>query len=197
MRKIRLAVMISGRGSNMEAIIKECRKRTAVSEVVLVIADRKDTRGIEIAQRHGIPCEVIPFINRFQFCASASKAVTEHHADLVVLAGLMRILDSTFVNNHATLNIHPSLLPDFPGLHPHRQALAAGVSMSGCTVHWVIPEVDAGPMVAQMTVPVFSNDTEDSLAARILVKEHLLYPLAINIISATILAVWDVALNDR
>lgn len=197
MGKIKLAVMISGRGSNMEAIIKASRRKYAAMEVVMVIADREGTRGIDIARHYGIPTEVIPFVSRFQFCGAASEIVKKSGANLVVLAGLMRILDTAFVNHHATINIHPSLLPDFPGLHPHRHAIEAGVTMSGCTVHWVVPEVDAGPIIAQMTVPVQPGDTEETLAARILVKEHQLYPLALNIITDTILAVWDVALNDR
>jgi phosphoribosylglycinamide formyltransferase 1 len=182
---MRLGVLISGRGSNLQALIDGCVDPTYPAEVAIVVSNRADAAGLARAATAGIPSTVIPRGDRVSFAAEADALLREHRVDLVCLAGFMRILDSGFVEawRDRMVNIHPSLLPTFPGLHAQRQALAAGVRFTGCTVHFVRPEIDTGPIIAQAVVPVLPDDNEVSLAARILAAEHRLYPLAVRLIA--------------
>jgi phosphoribosylglycinamide formyltransferase 1 len=150
-----------------------------------VISNRADAAGLDFAARHHIATEVIDhrsFASRDEFDAALAEGIDRHRPDLVVLAGFMRILGDAFVLHYANrlLNIHPSLLPAFPGLHTHRRALEEGVKIHGCTVHFVTPALDHGPIVVQAAVPVHSGDDEESLAARVLVQEHRIYPRAVQ-----------------
>jgi phosphoribosylglycinamide formyltransferase-1 len=192
MEKIKLAILISGRGSNMEAILKACRSDQFPAEVDLVISDKPDAPGLEIARRYGVYDGSVEHPSRQYFAAMLGLMLDSmlYPPDLICLAGFMRILDAEFVNRWKgrIINIHPSLLPAFPGLHPHRQAIEAGATMSGCTVHWVTPEVDAGPIISQMSVPVLPGDTPETLADRILAREHQLYPLTIKMLALKMLA---------
>ena len=183
MRRLRLGVLISGRGSNLQALIDAAANPDYPAAINLVISNRADAAGLERARRAGIPQRVIADTGRERFAAEAHHALRGAGVDLVVLAGFMRILHNGFVESwrDRLVNIHPSLLPAFPGLHPQRQALAAGVRFSGCTVHFVRPEVDTGPIIGQAVVPVLPDDDEDRLSARILSVEHRLYPLAIRL----------------
>jgi phosphoribosylglycinamide formyltransferase-1 len=174
-----IVVLISGRGSNMQAIVE------AGLPVAAVIANRADAAGLAWAKARGIATEVVDhrdFATREAFDAALADAIDKYQASLVALAGFMRILGGAFVQRYAgrLLNIHPSLLPDFPGLDTHARALAAGVRQHGCTVHFVTPELDHGPIVIQAAVPVRPDDTEDTLAARVLTEEHRVYPQAIR-----------------
>ncbi|MBV8889909.1 MAG: phosphoribosylglycinamide formyltransferase [Alphaproteobacteria bacterium] len=180
---MRVGVLISGRGSNLQALIEAAANPGYPAQIVLVISDRPEAAGLTWAGRAGIPTQVIASRDRTAFAAAADRALRDTGAELVALAGFMRILDTGFVESwrNRLLNIHPSLLPAFPGLHPQRQALSAGVRFSGCTVHFVRPEVDRGPIVAQAVVAVGPEDDEASLSARILAAEHRLYPLAVRL----------------
>jgi phosphoribosylglycinamide formyltransferase-1 len=180
-----IVILISGRGSNMEAIVRAARSEQWPARIAAVISNKADAPGLVFAQQHGILTAVVPsqaFATRAAFDAALQQVIDGFAPDLVVLAGFMRILTAPFVEHYAgrMLNIHPSLLPDFPGLRTHRQALDAGVPEHGATVHFVTPELDHGPAIAQARVPVLPGDTEDSLAARVLDQEHLLYPRAIR-----------------
>jgi len=185
MPRLRLGVLISGRGSNLQALIDACADPAYPAEIVSVISDRAEAPGLAIAAAAGISGVAIPHRDRPAFASEASVLLRERRADLVCLAGFMRVLDTALVQawRDRMVNIHPSLLPAFPGLHPHRQALAAGVRFSGCTVHFVRPEVDAGPIIAQAVVPTRPGDDEARLAAQILAVEHRLYPLAVRLIA--------------
>jgi len=185
MTRLRVAVLISGRGSNLGALLAACADDTYPAEIVTVISDRAEAPGLVIAQSAGIPSTVIPHRVREEFAAQANTVLGNQRAQLVCLAGFMRVLDAAFVGGwrDRMVNIHPSLLPAFPGLHPQRQALAAGVRFTGCTVHFVRPEVDAGPIIAQAVVPIRPDDDEASLSARILDAEHRLYPLTLRLIA--------------
>ena len=185
MPRLRLGVLISGRGSNLQALIDACADPAYPAEIVSVISDRAEAPGLAIAAAAGISAVAIRHRDRPAFASEASVLLHGQRADLVCLAGFMRVLDTAFVEawRDRMVNIHPSLLPAFPGLHPHRQALAAGVRFSGCTVHFVRPQVDAGPIIAQAVVPVRPGDAEARLAARILAVEHRLYPLAVRLIA--------------
>jgi phosphoribosylglycinamide formyltransferase 1 len=187
MDRIRLAILASGRGSNAETIVKACRSATYPAKVDSIISDNPIAGAFDVAKKYGIESHGITPVSREYFARFLRWFITG--VDLVVLAGFMRILDADFVREWEgrIVNIHPSLLPAFPGLHPQRRAIEAGIKMTGCTVHWVVPEVDAGPMIAQMEVPIFPGDTEDVLSARILEREHALYPLAIKMIAPEIL----------
>jgi phosphoribosylglycinamide formyltransferase-1 len=176
-----LVILISGRGSNMEAILDA----KLPARVAAVVSDSPDARGLAIAARRGIATAVVDHrrhADRAAFDAALAAEIERHGPDLVVLAGFMRILGEGFVTRHAArmMNIHPSLLPSFPGLHTHRRALEAGVRIHGCTVHFVTPGLDDGPIIVQAAVPVFPGDTEDALAARVLREEHRIYPQAIR-----------------
>lgn len=183
--RTRVGVFISGRGSNLRALIEASAAPHYPAEIVLVVSNRGDAAGLEWARRAGIPAVVIAESDRGRFAAAAEQALREHAVGLVALAGFMRILDTGFVDGwrDRLLNIHPSLLPAFPGLHPQRQALAAGVRFAGCTVHFVRPEMDSGPIIAQAVVPVHDGDDEERLSARILSAEHRLYPLALRLVA--------------
>ena len=181
-----IVILISGRGSNMEAVIRAAQSERWPARVAAVISNRLDAAGLAFAQAHGIPTAVVQskaFASRAEFDAALQQEIDRFCPDLVVLAGFMRILTGAFVEHYAgrMLNIHPSLLPAFPGLATHRQALDAGVREHGATVHFVTAELDHGPVVAQATVDVLPGDTEDSLAARVLVEEHKLYPYAVRL----------------
>jgi len=181
--RLSVAVLISGRGSNLQALIDAAKDPAYPAEIVAVISNRADALGLARAGTAGIPRQVIAESDRAAFAAAADRALRESGVGLVALAGFMRLLDTCFVEAWADklVNIHPSLLPAFPGLHPQRQALAAGVKFSGCTVHFVRAEVDTGPIIAQAVVPVLDGDDEDRLAERILAAEHRLYPLAVRL----------------
>lgn len=177
----RLAILISGRGSNMEAILRARLPAT----VAAVISNEPGARGLEIARAHGIATEVVPHRDhpdRASFDQALAQAIDRHGADLVVLAGFMRVLTAGFVERYRgrLVNIHPSLLPAFPGLHTHRHALEAGVRIHGCTVHFVTESLDHGPIIIQAAVPVLPQDDEARLAARVLAEEHRIYPQAIR-----------------
>jgi phosphoribosylglycinamide formyltransferase 1 len=181
----RIVILISGRGSNMQAIALRCAAEGWPAQVVAVIANRPDAAGLAFAQQRGIATAVVDhraFASRDAFDAALADAIDAHRPDLVVLAGFMRILGAGFVRRYEgrMLNIHPSLLPAFPGLHTHRRAIEAGCKLAGATVHFVTPELDHGPIVAQAAVPVLPGDDEDTLAARVLAREHVIYPLAVR-----------------
>lgn len=177
----RIVVLISGRGSNMEALFNA----NLPVEFVAVISNRPDAKGLITAAAHGIPTLVVDhkgFTDRNAFDVALMTAIDCFKPDLVVLAGFMRVLTDAFVNHYSgrLINIHPALLPAFPGLHTHERALQAGIKLHGCTVHFVTTEVDVGPIVIQAAVPVVDDDTPDSLAARVLAQEHRIYPQAIR-----------------
>ncbi|MGE3782280.1 MAG: phosphoribosylglycinamide formyltransferase [Alphaproteobacteria bacterium] len=183
MTRLKVGVLISGRGTNLQALIDAAADPAYPAEIVLVISNRPQAPGLERAARAGIEHCAIADPSRHRFAAAADAALRQSGAGLVALAGYMRILDGGFVAawRDRLVNIHPSLLPAFPGLHPQRQALAAGVRFSGCTVHFVRDAVDTGPIIAQAVVPVRGDDDEDRLSARILQAEHRLYPLAVRL----------------
>ncbi len=174
---MRLGILLSGRGSNFEAIAD------AGFEIAVVISNKKDAAGLDAARRRGLTAVVVPFSPGD---AELIRTLREHQVELVCLAGYMRLLSPEFVAafRGRILNIHPSLLPAFPGLHAQKQALDYGVKISGCTVHWVTEEMDAGPIILQAAVPVEDLDTEETLSARILKEEHRIYPEALRLIEA-------------
>jgi phosphoribosylglycinamide formyltransferase 1 len=180
-----IVILISGRGSNMEAIVDACARESWDARIAAVISNRADAAGLTFAAARGIATAVVDhraFASREAFDAALAQAVDAHAPDLVLLAGFMRILTPVFVQRYAgrLMNIHPSLLPLFPGLHTHRRAIEAGCKMAGATVHFVTADLDHGPIVAQAVVPVLAVDTEETLAARVLAREHVLYPLAVR-----------------
>jgi phosphoribosylglycinamide formyltransferase 1 len=185
MRRLRAGVLISGRGSNLQALIGACAADAYPAEIVLVISSRATAPGLGFAAAAGIPVAVVPHHDRRAFAAAAKPLLSERKVQLICLAGFMRILDPDFVEawRDRMVNIHPSLLPAFRGLHAQRQALTAGVRFAGCTVHFVRPELDTGPIIAQAVVPVHPDDDEAALSARILTVEHRLYPLALRLIA--------------
>jgi phosphoribosylglycinamide formyltransferase-1 len=188
--KRRVAVLLSGRGSNLAALIEAARAPDYPATIALVLSNRPDAGGLAIARQAGIPAEAVdhrPFgPDRAAHEAILDARLREAGTDLVCLAGYLRRLTPFLVNAWAgrMLNIHPSLLPAFPGLHTHAGALAAGVCLHGCTVHLVSEELDGGPIVAQAAVPVLPGDTEAELAARVLAQEHALYPAALRMLAS-------------
>jgi phosphoribosylglycinamide formyltransferase-1 len=185
--RLRCAVLISGRGSNLEALIRACAKQDFPAEIALVISNRADAGGLDHAKRAGIASTVIPhrdYPSREAFDAALTQALEAAKIELVCLAGFMRLLTAGFVEHwrDRLINIHPSLLPAFPGLDTHQRALAEGVRVAGCTVHFVRTEMDHGPIIVQAAVPVLASDDEHKLAARILTAEHRAYPLALRLI---------------
>jgi phosphoribosylglycinamide formyltransferase 1 len=177
----KIVILISGRGSNMEAILNA----RLPLEVASVISNEPAAQGLGIAQSRHIPTAVVPhraFAARDDFDAALAMEINRYQPDLIVLAGFMRVLTEPFVMRYSgrMINIHPSLLPAFPGLHTHRRALEAGVRVHGCSVHFVTPGVDSGPIIIQAAVPVLTDDTEDTLAARVLAEEHRIYPQALR-----------------
>lgn len=180
-----IVILISGRGSNMQAIVRTAKSEKWPCRIAAVISNRADAEGLAFAAEHGIPTAVVPsrqFPSRDEFDAALRAEIDRFAPDLVVLAGFMRILTPAFVEHYAgrMLNIHPSLLPSFPGLATHRQALAAGVKVHGATVHFVTAELDHGPIVEQAVVPVLPDDTEHDLADRVLAQEHVIYPKSVR-----------------
>jgi phosphoribosylglycinamide formyltransferase 1 len=186
MKRKRVAILISGRGSNMAALIDAARATDYPAEIALVVSNVLDAAGLALAANAGVTTAVLdhkPFgKDRAAFETALQNILDQHRIDLICLAGFMRLFTAEFVQRWSgrMLNIHPSLLPLFPGLDPHGQALRAGVKTSGATVHFVIPETDAGPIIAQESVPVLADDTPDTLAARVLEAEHRLYPVALR-----------------
>jgi phosphoribosylglycinamide formyltransferase 1 len=184
-----VAILISGRGSNMSALIEAASADGFPAKIALVISNRADAPGLANAQANGIKTLVIeskPFgKDRAGFEKLLQAALDEHKIEVICLAGFMRLFTAEFVQHWygRMLNIHPSLLPSFPGLDPHGQALRAGVKISGATVHFVIPETDAGPIVMQGAVPVANDDTAETLAARVLSVEHQIYPQALRLLA--------------
>ncbi|MCL1826176.1 MAG: phosphoribosylglycinamide formyltransferase [Betaproteobacteria bacterium] len=177
-----IVILVSGRGSNMEAIV---RADIPGARIAAVVSNRADAAGLTFAARQGIETAVVAhadYADRDQFDVALRAAIDVYAPDLVVLAGFMRVLGEDFVRHYAgrLLNIHPSLLPAFPGLHTHRRALAAGVRLHGASVHFVAPELDDGPIVIQAAVPVLPDDDEDRLASRVLAEEHRIYPQAVR-----------------
>jgi phosphoribosylglycinamide formyltransferase 1 len=185
MAPLKVGVLLSGRGSNLRALVAASKDPAYPAKIVSVISDRAEAPGFAYAAATGIPAVAIPHRDRTSFAAEVEGSLREYRVDLVCLAGFMRVLDAAFVERwrDRIVNIHPSLLPAFPGLHPQRQALAAGVRFTGCTVHFVRPEVDAGPIIAQAIVETRPNDDEALLSTRILRVEHRLYPLTVRLIA--------------
>lgn len=189
MKRARLALLISGRGSNMAAILAAAGPDYP-AEPVLVLSNRADAAGLATAAAHGVPTAVVESRafkgDRARFEAALEAELSKHGVEIIALAGFMRVLTEGFVQRWEgrLINIHPSLLPAFPGLDTHARALAAGVRLHGCTVHLVTAGVDEGPILAQAAVPVLPGDTEASLAARVLVEEHRLYPAALSWLAA-------------
>ncbi|MVB00152.1 phosphoribosylglycinamide formyltransferase [Nitratireductor sp. CAU 1489] len=184
----RIAILISGRGSNMEALITAAAGADFPAEIVTVISNHPDAAGLQIARGHGIETVAIPHhdhVDRAAHEVEIGRVLAECRPDIVCLAGYMRLLTPRFVATWEgrMINIHPSLLPAFPGLHTHRRALLQGVRVHGCTVHFVTEAMDDGPIIAQAAVPVLSGDTENSLAVRVLLAEHKLYPMALSMVA--------------
>ncbi len=184
----RVAALISGRGSNMTALIRATEDPTYPAEIVLVIANRPDAAGLATAAQRGIAARLVDhklFTDRERFEERLDAELRAHAIDLVCLAGFMRVLTPWFIARWEgrLINIHPSLLPAYRGLHTHRRVLEDGATRHGCTVHFVVPELDAGPIIAQAEVPVLPGDTEEALAARVLVEEHRLYPAALAMVA--------------
>jgi len=187
--RVRTAVLISGRGSNLRALADAARAPDYPAEIVLAISNRGEAPGLEIAQEFGIPAKVIPhakYDSREAFDAAVDGGLHAANVSLVCEAGFMRIHSDWFVKRWEgrLINIHPSLLPAFPGIRVHKQALDAGVKISGCTVHFVVSELDSGPIIAQAAVPVLPGDTPETLAARVLIEEHRLYPEALKLVAS-------------
>jgi len=189
MARKRVAILISGRGSNMSALIKAAKSKNYPAEIALVISNRPEAKGLELAQAESIPARVIDhktFPSREEFDASIDRELKAAKIDLVCLAGFMRVFTDEFVErwHGRMLNIHPSLLPAFKGTDTHRHALLAKVDTHGATVHFVVPELDSGPIVTQAEVPVLADDTEEKLAARVLKVEHKIYPAALKMLAS-------------
>ena len=180
-----IVILISGRGSNMQAIVQRAQSEHWSAKIAAVISNKPEAEGLAFAKQQGIATAVVAnadYPTRAEFDAALQKVIDTFAPDLVVLAGFMRILTAPFVEHYAgrILNIHPSLLPIFPGLHTHRKVLDAGVKIHGVTVHFVTADLDHGPIVAQATIQVLVGDTEESLASRLLVQEHIIYPQAVR-----------------
>lgn len=181
----RIVILISGRGSNMQSLVRACHTEGWPAEVVAVVANKPGAAGLAWASEQGIATACVPhreFAEREAFDAELARVIDGFQPDFVILAGFMRVLTPAFVRRYAgrLINIHPSLLPAFPGLHTHAQALAVGVQVHGCTVHFVTPVLDHGPIIAQGVVPVLAGDTANDLAARVLEVEHQVYPAAVR-----------------
>ena len=191
-KKIKVAVLISGNGTNLQALIDACIAPSYPAEIVLVISNTANAKGIVRAREAGIATRIIDHTNyssREEFDTELSMTLSNSQCKLVCLAGFMRILSESFVNKwpNSILNIHPSLLPSFPGTKTHERALEAGVKVSGCTLHFVTAELDAGPIIGQAAVPVLETDTPKTLANRVLIEEHKLYALGLELVANKIL----------
>jgi len=181
----RIVILISGRGSNMEAIVQACAAEGWPAQVAAVVSNRPDAPGLAFARERGIAAVAVDhkrFGDREAFDAELAAVIEGFAPDVLVLAGFMRILGDGFVQRFAgrMVNVHPSLLPAFPGLHTHRRAIESGCKLAGATVHFVTPALDHGPIIAQAAVPVLQGDTEASLSARVLAREHVMYPRAVR-----------------
>jgi len=189
MSRKRVAVLISGRGSNMAALIEAAKDRNYPAEIVLVASNRPDAGGLDIARAAGIATEIVDHTkfgkDRFAFERALQDALEKNRVDIVCLAGFMRLLSADFVNRWQgrLINIHPALLPAFKGLDTHKRALEAGAKVHGATVHFVVAEMDSGPIIAQGAVAVRDGDDEAALSARVLAVEHRIYPLALKLIA--------------
>ncbi len=185
---LKIGVLISGRGSNLQALIDACAGDEFPARIAVVISNKPDAYGLERARLAGIPTITVPhgtFSSREAFDQEVDRHLREAGVKLVCLAGFMRLLSEQFVRGwkDRMINIHPSLLPSFKGLNTHARTLQAGVKIAGCTVHYVRPEMDEGPIIMQAAVPVLAGDSEENLADRILVQEHLIYPAAVRLIA--------------
>lgn len=188
-RRTRVGIILSGSGSNMAALVAAMRRPDHPAEAVVVISNRPEAGGLAKAAAAGVPAIVVAhkgFPDRESFEVALDAELVRHEVELVCLAGFMRLLTPWFIGrwHNRMINIHPSLLPSYPGLHTHARALADGVKLAGCTVHYVRHEMDVGPIIAQAAVPVMSHDTAESLAARVLVAEHRLYPFALDLVAS-------------
>jgi phosphoribosylglycinamide formyltransferase-1 len=186
-KKIKIVILISGRGSNMQSLVEACNNPDFPAEVVLVLSNKEDAPGLEFARQNNIPTATINhknFANREDFDRHLSKTIENSSAKLICLAGFMRLLSGWFVNQwfDKIINIHPSLLPEFKGADAVGDAIKAGAKISGCTVHFVREEMDSGPIILQREVSVSSLDTKETLAAKILKEEHVIYPQALKIL---------------
>ncbi|BBE70644.1 phosphoribosylglycinamide formyltransferase [Oharaeibacter diazotrophicus] len=187
--KCPVGVLISGRGSNMAALVEAAEAPGYPARIAVVIANKADAAGLDFARARGIPAIAVPhrdFADKAAFETAMTAELERHGVELVCLAGFMRLLSPVFIERwrDRLINIHPSLLPAYRGLHTHERALADGVRVAGCTVHFVVPEVDAGPIVAQAAVPVMPGDDADALSARVLAAEHRLYPHALALVAS-------------
>ena len=188
MAKLKIAVLISGRGTNMQALVDYCSAADAAAEIILVLSNIPDAAGLDRAAEAKIPSITIDhkqYADRESFEDAVTKTLKDHDIQLVCLAGFMRLLTDTFVDHwrDRLINIHPSLLPAFRGLDTHERALAEGVRFTGCTVHYVRTEMDAGPIIVQAAVPILPDDGPESLSMRVLVAEHRCYPYALSLIA--------------
>lgn len=186
-KKFKLAVLVSGQGTNLQALIDQIEQGILSAEISIVISNVKEAYALERAKNHGIKPVFLDrksYSDKEAFDQALIDLLQAENVDLICLAGFMRILGKVFINSFAgkIINIHPSLLPAFPGLHPQRQALEYGVKFSGCTVHFVDEGVDSGPIILQCVVPVYDSDDEETLSRRILEQEHMLYPRAVQLI---------------
>lgn len=188
MRKLRLGVMISGSGTNLQALIDACTAADYPAQIQVVISNRPDVRGLDRAAQAGLTAVTIDhkdFDDKESFEDAVHQCLSDHDVELVCLAGFMRLLTSTFVNRwrDRLINIHPSLLPSYKGLHTHARALEDGVRFHGCTIHYVRPEMDNGPIIMQAAIPIATDETEESLIAKTLTYEHKMYPAAVRLIA--------------
>ncbi len=188
MRQLKLGVMISGSGTNLQALIDACRQSDYPAQISVVISNRPNAKGLERAKEAGIDAVCIDhtgYDDRASFEDAIHNCLKEHDVELVCLAGFMRILNAEFVNRwkDRMINIHPSLLPSYKGLHTHARAIEDGVRFGGCTIHFVRPEMDDGPIIMQAAVPISEDETKDSLATKILQYEHEMYPAAVRLIA--------------
>jgi len=193
MRKLRTAILISGRGSNMMALIAAARAAEYPAEIVCVVSNAADAKGLEFAAANGIATRVIDhktFASREAFEAALDAYLRSMNVEAIALAGFMRVLTAGFISgwDGRMINIHPSLLPAYKGLHTHERAIADGANLHGCSAHLVTPELDGGPVLLQAEVPVLSGDTADVLAARVLTQEHRIYPQALTLLCHRIIA---------
>lgn len=189
MTRRRVAILISGRGSNMDALIEAARAPDFPAEIALVVSNRPDAPGLARAKAAGLATAAVDhkiYAGREEFERTLQLLLETYRIDFICLAGFMRLFTPWFINQwgERMLNIHPALLPSYRGLHTHERALADGVKIHGCTVHFVVPEMDEGPIVAQAAVPVLDADTPETLGARVLAQEHVVYPLALRLVAS-------------
>ena len=202
MERLNLGILISGRGSNMQALVDACEQPGFPARVALVVSNRPDAPGLDIAAAHGIATKTVDhksYPDKAAFEQALDEALRSCDIDLICLAGFMRILSADFIARwpDRIINIHPSLLPAYKGLDTHERAIAAGETQSGCSVHVVTPGMDEGPVILQKTVPVLSDDTPDTLAARVLEQEHVAYPEAVRLIGEGGVRIVDGAVEIR